>query len=257
MGFADVFSLAGKNALVTGASSGIGRGIALAFAEAGANVAVVARREERLKEVAGEIEGLGVKAFYTAADMEDADDAAQCVAEAQEGLGPIDTMLYAAGTTIRTPTETLSVADYDHVVDVNTRGAFIVAREVGRSLIERGERGTLLFIASLTTHAARPTITSYTVSKGAIRSLVQSLAVEWGAKGIRANAIAPGYIKTEMTEPLYTDEAFSKWVLSKTPMNRWGEVDDIAPVAVFLASDASSFIQGQVIYADGGWTANL
>lgn len=257
MGFADAFSLAGKNALVVGASSGIGRGIAVAFARAGANVAVVARREEKLREVVGEIEETGVKAFCTTADMANADDAVRCVAEAQEGLGPIDTMLYAAGTTVRTPTEALSVEDYDRVVNVNTRGAFVVAREVGRSLIERGASGSLLFIASLTTRAARPTITSYTVSKGAIRSLVQSLAVEWGAKGIRANAIAPGYIKTEMTEPLYTNEEFSRWVLGKTPADRWGEVDDVAPVAVFLASDAASFVQGQVIYVDGGWTANL
>ena len=257
MSGSDCLPLAGKNALVTGASSGIGRAVAVAFARAGANVAVVARRKEKLREVATEIAGLGVRAFSTVADMGTVEEAERCVAEAQEGIGPIDTLLYAAGTTIRTPTETLSAEDYDRIQHVNTRGAFVVAREVGKSLIERGTGGSLLFIASLTTHAARPTITSYTVSKGAIRSLVQALAVEWGPRGIRANAIAPGYIKTEMTVPLYTNEEFSGWVKSKTPLGRWGEVQDISPLAVFLASDAANFISGQVVYVDGGWTAGL
>ena len=251
------FSLAGKNALVTGASSGIGKAIAIAYAEAGANVAVVARREERLKALAKEIEERGVKAACVTADMVREEDVVRCVAEAQEHLGPIDTLMYAAGTTIRTPTESLSMDDHDRVLQVNLRSALVAAREVGKGLIGRKAAGSLTFIASLTAHAARPTITSYTISKGAIRSLVQSLAAEWGARGIRVNAIAPGYVKTELTEPLYNNEEFSTWVLSKTPVKRWGEVDDIVPLAVFLASEASSFIQGQTIYVDGGWTANL
>jgi len=251
------FSLAGKNALVTGASSGIGREIAIEFAQAGANVALNARRQDRLKQVAARIEEIGTRAFCSVADMHSADDAARMVAQVETELGPIDILMYAAGTTIRTKTETLTMEDYDRVLNVNLRSAFVVAREVGRSMLERGARGSLLFIASLTTHAARPTITSYTISKGAIRSLVQALAVEWGPKGIRANAIAPGYIKTEMTVPLHTDAEFSKWVLSKTPLDRWGEVEDVAPVAVFLAGDASSFINGQVVYVDGGWCAGL
>ena len=257
MSVSDRFSLKGRNALVTGASSGIGRAIAIAYAEAGANVAVVARREERLATLVKEIEERGVTATCVVADMAREEDAVRCVARARQSIGLVDTLMYAAGTTVRIPTEELSMEDHDLVQQVNLRSALVVAREVGKGLIERNAAGSLTFIASLTAHAARPTITSYTVSKGAIRSLVQSLATEWGDRGIRVNAIAPGYIKTEMTEPLYTNEAFSTWVLSKTPVKRWGEVDDIVPLAVFLASEASSFIQGQTIYVDGGWTANL
>ena len=249
------FALADRNALVTGASSGIGREIALALAQAGADVAVAARRADRLAVVGREVESLGRRAFARPVDLDDPCQATALVADVESALGPIDILVYAAGTTLRVPAADLELCDYERVQRTNCTSAYTVAREVGRSLLRRGAPGSLIFIVSLLVHGARPTNLSYTVSKGALRSLTQALAVEWGPKGIRANAIAPGYIRTELTKPLYENPDFDAWVRSRTPANRWGEVTDIGPLAVFLAGDASSFINGQVIYADGGWSA--
>ncbi|MFH0965796.1 MAG: SDR family oxidoreductase [Planctomycetota bacterium] len=249
------FALTGRKALVTGGSSGIGREIALELAQAGADVGLAARRADRLEAVAREIRSLGRRAFVRPVDLDDPGEARALVADVEAALAPIDILVYAAGITLRVPTQELELSDYERIQRTNCTSAYTVAREVGKSLLARGAPGSLIFIASLLVHGARPTILSYTVSKGALRSLTQALAVEWGPKGIRANAIAPGYIRTELTKPLYENPDFDAWVRTRTPADRWGEVTDVAPLAVFLAGDASSFINGQVIYADGGWSA--
>lgn len=253
----DCFSLAGRRALVTGASRGIGRAIALGLARAGADVALVARSADALDEVAAEIRGMGRRAFARPADLLDLEACPAIVADARDSLGTVDVFLHAAGTTERAPAEDVELAQIQRVFDLNTKSAFALARAVGRQLIGEDRPGSLIFICSLMTQGARPTTLPYGISKTALSGLINGLATEWGPKGIRANGIAPGYVRTEMTRPLYTNPEFNDWVLSRTPLGRWSEPEDLAPLAVFLASDASAFLTGQIIFCDGGWTAAL
>jgi len=251
------FSLVDRHALVTGASRGIGRACAVALAESGANVTVVARGREGLEATAAAVERTGQKAFVRPADLAKPEDCTTIVADAEAALGVVDVLVYAAGINLRAPAEDVDLGDVTRNFDVNTRSAFAMAQAIGRRLLEEGRPGSLVFIASLMSRGARPTTLPYGISKMGLGGIVAGLATEWTGRGVRANAIAPGYIRTEMTQPLQDDEKLNAWVLSRTPAGRWGEVDDIAPLAVFLASDAARFISGQTVYCDGGWTAAL
>lgn len=251
------FSLKGRRALVTGASRGIGRAIALGFAESGADVALVSRGEAALEQVAAEVRERGGRAFVRPADLSEPDCCADMVADAARALGTIDVLLHAAGITERAKAEDVALSQLQHVFDVNTTSAFALAQAVGRGLLADGRPGSLLFICSLMTQGARPTTLPYGISKTALSGLIMGLATEWASKGIRANGIAPGYVRTRLTEPVQNDPSLNQWVLGRTPMGRWSEPEDLAPLAVFLASDASAFLTGQIIFCDGGWTAAL
>jgi len=251
------FSLAGKHALVTGASRGIGRACALGLARAGADVALVARSAEALETLAAEVETLGRKALARPADLADPAACEGVAADAEAALGTIDTLLYAAGVNLRAPAEEATLDQVDGCLDLNTKSAFAISQAIGRRLIAAGRPGSLIYIASLMSRGARPTTIPYGISKMALAGIVRGLATEWAPRGIRANAIAPGYVRTEMTEPLYTRPDFHDWVVGRTPLGRWLEPEDYAPIAVFLASDASAVVTGQTLYADGGWTAAL
>jgi len=253
----DPFALAGRCALVTGASRGIGRACALGLARAGADVALVARSTPALKQAADEIEALGRRAFVRPADLARPEDCEALVADAAAALGTIDILLYAAGVNLRNPAEDVGLDQIQGCFDVNARSAFAVSQAMGRRLIAAGRPGSLIYIASLMSRGARPTTIPYGISKMALTGIVRGLATEWAPHGIRANAIAPGYVRTEMTEPLYADPDFHAWVCSRTPSGAWQEPADYAPIAVFLASPASAIITGQTLYADGGWTAAL
>ena len=251
------FSLAGKRALVTGASRGIGRACAIGLAQAGADVALVARSEEALAKLAAEIDALGRKAFARPADLAQPEHCDAIVADAEATLGTIDILLYAAGINLRAPAEEIALDEIDRCFDVNAKSAFAVSQAIGRRLIAADKPGSLIYIASLMSRGARPTTIPYGISKMALGGIIRGLATEWAPRGIRANAIAPGYVRTEMTEPLYADPDFHAWVCSRTPSGRWQQPTDYAPIAVFLASPASAIITGQTLYADGGWTAAL
>lgn len=251
------FSLLGRRALVTGASRGIGRACAIGLAEAGADVALVARDEEALRHVAAEVQALGRRAFVRAADLADPAVAEPVVADAEAAIGTIDTLLYAAGITRRAPAQEIQLSQIDECLDVNTKSAFAMAQAVGRRLLAAGKGGSLIFIASLMSRGARPTTIPYGISKMALTGIVRGLAVEWAPHGIRANAIAPGYVRTALAAKVYDDPKLREWVTSRIPQGRWQEPEDFAPIAVFLASDASRVITGQLIFADGGWTAAL
>jgi len=251
------FSLAGRHALVTGASRGIGRACALGLAQAGADVALVARSRDDLEALAREIEAVARKAFVRPADLADSDACDAIVADAEAALGTIDVLLYAAAINLRAPAEGVELDQIQQTFDVNAKSAFAVSQAIGRRLLEAGKPGSLIYIASLMSRGARPTTIPYGISKMALTGIIRGLATEWAPKGIRANAIAPGYVRTEMTRPLYTDPGFDAWVRGRIPQGHWQEPEDYAPIAVFLASDASAIITGQVIFADGGWTAAL
>jgi len=251
------FSLAGRRALVTGASRGIGRACALGLAQAGADVALVARDEPALRSLSAEVQAIGRKAFVCQADLADPSVCEAVVARAEAALGPIDILLYAAGLTRRAPAAEVTQDQIDDCLDVNTKSAFAVSQAIGRKLLAAGKPGSLIFIASLMSRGARPTTIPYGISKMALTGIVRGLAVEWAPHGIRANAIAPGYVRTSLAAKVYDDPKLREWVTSRIPQGRWQEPEDYAPIAVFLASDASRIITGQLIFADGGWTAAL
>lgn len=251
----DLFDLTGRIALVTGSSRGIGRSIAHGLARAGATIVLNGLDADRLEATRVDFaaEYGDDRVVARAFDVTDADAAAEGIAWIEREVGPLRILVNNAGVQHRVPMLDLDVADWERVLTVNLTSAFLVGREAARHMIPRGE-GKIINVASVQTDLARPTIAPYTASKGGIRNLTRAMTAEWAGHGIQANAIAPGYIHTEMTQNLVDDEQFNSWILGRTPAHRWGTVEDLAGPAVWLASDASNFVNGQVIFIDGGMT---
>jgi gluconate 5-dehydrogenase len=241
-----LFDLSGGTALVTGSTRGLGLALAVALAEAGAHVVVNGRSRERAEEVAASIGGAVAAAFDVS------DEAA--VAEGVGRLGPVDILVNNAGMTRRKPLEEWSLAEWEELFAVNVRSAFLVSRAAVPAMIERG-RGKIVNVCSVQSELARRTIAPYTASKGALRNLTRGMCADWGPRGIQVNGIAPGYFVTEMTEPLRRDREFDAWVRGRVPAGRWGEPRELAGAVVFRASAASDYVNGQLIYVDGGLTA--
>lgn len=248
----DAFRLDGRLALITGGSRGIGFGIARAMQDAGAKVILVARAGGSLERAAESLGCAGVPF-----DMREYESVGPWYERLVAEHGAPDVLVNSAGITLRSPAEETPMAAWQEVINVNLSAVFAMSQAFARPLIAAGRSGKIVNLASLTTWAARRTVAAYTASKGGIGQLTKALAVDWAAKNIRVNAIAPGYIATEMNAPLLADESFSSWVKQRTPLGRWGEAADIALPAVFLASAASDFITGQTIFVDGGWTATF
>ncbi len=253
----DLFSLEGKTALVSGGSRGLGLGIAKGFAQAGADIALLARSEDQLKKGAAQIEALGRKACYVVYDLADAKGISAAFEQVVADTGGVDILLNCAGIQRRGPAEELSLDDWQAVLDVNLTSFFAMSQAFAKHCIAAGKPGKIISIGSLGCEAARPTIAPYTAAKGGVKNLTMALAIDWAKYHINVNAIGPGYFQTEMTEPLYTDPQFDEWVRSKTPLDRWGTPEDLVGAAVYLASKASDFVTGQILYVDGGWLANL
>ena len=251
----DQFSLAGKKALVTGASRGIGRAIALALADAGADVALVSRGIENLQSTAAEVQRLGRTAPIVVTDVRDLSQIEPMFARAIAELGHLDIVVNAAGIPSRKSTVDLSQADYDDLYNTNIRSVIFCCQSAGRHMTARGS-GSIINIGSLTTTLGFAGRALYGSSKGAVGQLTKSLAVEWGPSGVRVNAIAPGWIVTDLSRGALQDPIFSGKVVDRTPLGRLGYPDDMRGIAVFLASDASAFVTGQIIYVDGGYIAN-
>ncbi len=252
MAVLDSFSLAGKTALVTGAGRGIGRRLALAFAEAGADVAVNSRTSSELEVVAGQVRAMGRRAVIVCGDVTGASGAHEVVGRAIDDLGQLDVLLTAAGVAVRVPAEDVTEAQYDQQVDLNLNGTYFACQGAGRHMLERGT-GSIITIASLTTSFGLPLRSVYAATKGAVGQLTKTLAVEWASRGVRVNALAPGWILTPLTRPVHDDPQQSRWIVGRTPMGRWGTPEDLAGPAVYLASSASAFMTGQVLYVDGGF----
>jgi 2-deoxy-D-gluconate 3-dehydrogenase len=250
VGVLDRFSLEGRRALVTGAGRGIGRQMALAFAEAGADVAVNSRTVADLEAVAAGVRATGRRAAVVPGDVAGA--ATAIVERAVAALGGVDVVLNAAGLAVRVPAERVSEAQFDLQVSVNLKGTYFVCQAAGKHMLAAG-RGSIVNIASLTTSFGLPLRSVYAATKGAVGQLTKTLAVEWASRGVRVNAIAPGWILTPLTRPVHDDPAQSGWILGRTPMGRWGTPDDLTGAAVYLASDAAAFMTGQVLYVDGGF----
>ncbi|WP_118134669.1 SDR family oxidoreductase [Oceanicella sp. SM1341] len=252
----ELFSLAGRTALVTGSSRGLGRAIAEGLGRAGARLVLNGVNPERLEAAAAELRGEGLDVLTAAFDV--TDEAAVLAAFAgfdAEGL-EIDILVNNAGIQFRKPMLELETADWRRVIDTNLTSAFLLGREAARRMATRG-RGKLVNIGSLTSELARATVAPYTVAKGGVKMLTRAMAAEWGEKGLQANAIGPGYMLTDMNEALVADPAFDGWVKGRTPARRWGRPEELVGAAVFLSSAASDYVNGQILYVDGGMSVVL
>lgn len=253
-----LFDLSGKTAFITGGGRGIGLAIAEGLAEHGADIVLVARTEEQLDAAGQHIQtGTGRRIWTFPFDLEKIEQIEPFFESVAAETKGIDILINCAGTTIRGPAEDVDMKTWQKVLDVNLTAVFVLSQAFCRHRKQAGKAGRIINIGSLTCHAARPTTAAYGTSKSGLLMLTKTLAVEWAKYNITVNAIGPGYIATELTRPLWTDEDFNQWVLAKTPLARWGQPEDLIGTAVLLASRAGDFITGQIIYVDGGWLALL
>jgi NAD(P)-dependent dehydrogenase (short-subunit alcohol dehydrogenase family) len=251
----DQFKLDGRKALVTGGAKGLGKVIAMALAEAGADVVISSRTLGECQATAQEIaRATGRKTYAVAADVSKIGEVAGMFAAAKAAIGPIDILVNNAGINIRGPAPQLKEADWDAVVDINLKAPFLCAREVMAGMCERGW-GRIINLGSIMSVIALAERAPYSAAKAGVMGLTRVLALETAGKGVTVNAICPGPFATEMNKPLLADPVKYNAFVSKVPMGRWGELHEIAGAALFLASDASSFVTGTGLFVDGGWTA--
>ncbi|MBV9865345.1 MAG: glucose 1-dehydrogenase [Abitibacteriaceae bacterium] len=248
------FSLAGKVAIVTGASRGLGESFAQALAGAGADLVLLGREQKTLDEVSGRIhDQTGRKIFSIATDVGQVTEIEKVVPFIVHEMGRLDILVNNAGINFRVPALEISEEQWDQVIDVNLKGAFFLARECGKVMTQQ-RSGKIINILSLTSFLGLPTVVPYSAAKGGMNQLTKLLAVEWADHNVQVNAIAPGYFRTAMTQPVRDDQR-NAWVLNRTPAGRWGEPTELCGALLFFASNASNFVTGQILYVDGGFTS--
>ena len=251
-----LFSLEGRIALITGSSGGIGFALARALGNAGATVVINGRDVAKVAAAVIALEDEGLKAKGAAFDVTDADAVAQAILRIEAEVGAIDVLVNNAGIQRSAPLEDFDPKVWRELMATNLDAVFYVGQAVAKAMIPR-RRGAIINIASVQSELARTNIAPYTASKGAVKMLTKGMATDWGKHGLRVNAIAPGYFRTELNQALIADEKFNDWLVNRTPMRRWADVGELEGAVVFLASDASSFVHGHVLYVDGGITACL
>ncbi|MBG9390259.1 glucose 1-dehydrogenase [Caenimonas aquaedulcis] len=250
------FDLTGRTALVTGSSAGIGLAIAGGLAGAGARIVLNGRDAARLARAAAHLREAGAEVSTSAFDVKDAVAVEAAVAAIESQAGPIDILVNNAGMQRRAPLQDYPLETWRELMATNVDSVFIVGQAVARRMIER-KRGKIVNICSVQSELGRPGIAPYTASKGAVKMLTKGMAIDWGPHGLQVNGIGPGYFKTELNQALVDNPEFSAWLINRTPSRRWGELEDLVGAAVFLASDASRFVNGHILYVDGGVTASL
>lgn len=250
----DLFSLAGNTALVTGASRGIGQAIAIALAEAGADVVCASTRRVGTDETATVVRGIGRRAWQVEADLSDPEGAGLLAEAAFDAAGEIHILVNNAGTIRRHPASAFPLDDWQHVVQTNLTAVFQLCQHIGAPMLERGA-GKIINVASLLSFQGGVTVPAYTASKHGVAGLTKALANEWAGQGVTVNAIAPGYIRTDNTAALQGNETRNRQILERIPAGRWGEAADLGGAAVFLASRASDYVTGTIVTVDGGWMA--
>lgn len=250
------FSLVGQRALVTGSSGGIGFALARALGQAGAALVLNGRDGDKLRSAQQQLLDEGLNVSTAPFDVTDSMAVQTGVATIERSLGPIGILVNNAGMQIRNPLHQFSDDDWHRLMRTNLDSVFYVSKAVVAGMIGRG-RGKIINICSVQSELGRPGIAPYTASKGAIKMLTKGMAIDWGPLGINVNGLGPGYFKTELTAKLVDDAAFTAWLVGRTPSRRWGEVEELGGAAVFLASDAARFVNGHILYVDGGVTATL
>jgi gluconate 5-dehydrogenase len=248
-----LFDLKGRRALITGSSQGIGLALAKGLAAAGAELVLNGRDEEKLAKAADSFDG---KVHILPFDATDHEAARRAVDAFEADNGAIDILVNNAGMQFRTPLEDFPADAFERLLRTNISSVFNVGQAVARNMIKRGA-GKIINIASVQTALARPSIAPYTATKGAVGNLTKGMATDWAKYGLQCNAIAPGYFDTPLNAALVADADFSAWLEKRTPAGRWGQVEELVGACIFLASDASSFVNGHVLYVDGGITASL
>ena len=251
----DRFSLKGKCGLVTGSGSGIGRGLATGLAEAGAKVALAARNMEKLEKAAGEMRAAGLEAYPFQVDMGDPESVARLAASVADQFGRIDFLFNNAGMIHRAPSEDFPADKWEEMLRVNLTGPFLLSQAVARHMIGRGIKGSIVNTSSMIAVFGGVTVPGYAATKGGLTQLTKAMCNDFAKYGIRVNAIGPGWVKTEMTEALQNNPERYNAITARIPLGRWADPDDLAGLAVFLASDASAYITGQVVFIDGGYLA--
>ncbi len=250
------FDLAGRAALVTGSSRGIGLALARGLGEAGARVMLNARDPAQTQAAAQALRNDGVEAEACAFDVTDPGQVADAIADCERRTGGLDILINNAGIQRRGPLLDAPEEIWAQVLDTNLTAVFRIGREVARRMAPRG-KGRIINIASLMSEVARPGVGPYAAAKGGVKMLTRAMCVEWAPFGISVNAIGPGYFATELNAELVADATFDAWIRARTPAGRWGDVEELVGAAIFLASDAASFVNGQVLYVDGGVLAGL
>lgn len=252
----ELFSLAGKRALVTGSSRGIGFALAKALAGAGAEIILNGRDTAQLGEAADTLAKAGANVRALAFDVTSEDSVTEAIDYCEADIGPIDILVNNAGMQFRAPLEDFPADKFDQILHTNVVSVFTVGRAVARHMIER-RTGKIINICSLMSNVSRQSIAPYATSKAAVANLTRGMATDWAKHGLNINGIAPGYFRTELNATLAADPEFNGWIEKRTPMGRWGEVEELGGAAVFLASQASSFINGHILYVDGAFSATV
>lgn len=250
----DLFSLKNKHILITGSTRGIGRLLAQGVAEHGAEVIINGTNQEKAQQVADELNAQGLKAYAVAFDVTDSQAVQQAIDLIEKDIGPIDVLINNAGIQRRHPFCDFPEKDFDDIVKVNQKAVFIVSQAVARYMVKRS-RGKIINIGSMQSELGRDTITPYAASKGAVKMLTRGMCVELARYNIQVNGIAPGYFATELTRPLVENKEFSEWLCKRTPAARWGDPKELIGAAVFLSAKASDFVNGHLLFVDGGMLA--
>ena len=250
------FDLTGRTALITGSSAGIGFALARGLAGAGARIVLNARNADKLEAAAATLRGEGADIVTASFDVTSGEAVKEAVDRIERDVGPIDILINNAGMQRRAPLDQFEEAHWHELMKTNLDSVFLVGQAVARHMIGR-KRGKIVNVCSVQSELGRPGIAPYTASKGAVKMLTKGMAIDWGQHGIQVNGLGPGYFKTELNEALVKNEDFSKWLIGRTPSRRWGDVEDLVGAAVFLSSAASNFVNGHILYVDGGVTAQL
>ena len=255
MNVLETFQLRGRRALITGSSAGIGLALARALGQAGAHVVLNGRGQDKVAAAAEVLRREGLSVSEAVFDVTDP-AAVRAAVERIEAEGPIDILVNNAGMQIRGPLHEYDDTNWRTIMSTNLDSVYYVGKTVAQKMIPRG-RGKIINICSVQSELGRPGIAPYTATKGAVKMFTKGMAIDWGPFGIQVNGIGPGYFKTELNQKLVDDPTFSSWLVGRTPSRRWGDVEDLGGAAVFLASDAARFVNGHILYVDGGVTATL
>ena len=252
----NIFIIEGKVALVTGSTGALGNTFARGLAQQGAIVVLNGRNSAKLESKVQELLEEGYKAYGYAFDVTRSDEVNKAVSQIENEVGPVDILVNNAGMNIRAPLEEFKDEDWDKVIGLNLTGPYLLAKAVVHSMIKR-RSGKIINIGSVQNELGRPTIAPYAATKGGLKMLTKGMAIDWAKYNIQVNGIGPGYFKTDMTRALYENPEFDEWLKGRTPSNRWGDPDELIGALLFLASDASSYVNGQMIYVDGGLLASV